>query len=48
MTTLYGFQCSSDGAYPKGGVVLDADDTIYGTTSGGGAFSYGTVFQLTQ
>ncbi len=36
----------SDGANPHGGVVLDAQGNLYGTTSGGGAYGFGTVFKL--
>jgi uncharacterized repeat protein (TIGR03803 family) len=46
-TVLYSFTGgSSDGANPKGGVVLDAAGNIYGTTSQGGAANVGTVFKL--
>jgi uncharacterized repeat protein (TIGR03803 family) len=48
-TVLYSFTGSTDGAYPMAGVVLDAKGNLYGTTSGGGLYSfggYGTVFKL--
>jgi uncharacterized repeat protein (TIGR03803 family) len=46
-TVLYSFTGgSSDGANPKGGVVFDAADNIYGTTSKGGTANVGTVFKL--
>jgi uncharacterized repeat protein (TIGR03803 family) len=35
-----------DGYEPKGGLVLDPAGSLYGTTIYGGAFSEGTVFQL--
>ena len=37
----------TDGFPPKGTVVLDKAGHIYGTTYGGGANGYGTVFELT-
>jgi len=37
----------NDGAFPSGeGVVLDAAGNLYGTTNSGGAYGYGTVYQL--
>ena len=45
-TDLHDFS-GSDGAYPIAGVVQDANGNIYGTTSGGGAYGYGVVFQIT-
>jgi len=36
----------SDGAYPEGGLLLDKNGNLYGTTNGGGANGYGTVFEL--
>lgn len=44
-TVLYTFQ-GPDGAYPYGGVILDAQGNLYGTTFRGGAYGYGTVFKL--
>jgi len=32
---------------PNGGLVRDTQGNLYGTTSGGGANPYGTVFKLT-
>ena len=43
---LYSFKNGQDGGYPVGGVVLDAAGNIYGTTSGGGKYNGGTVFEL--
>jgi uncharacterized repeat protein (TIGR03803 family) len=43
---LYSFGAGTDGATPVARVVLDAGN-LYGTTSAGGAYGYGTVFQLT-
>lgn len=37
---------SSDGAYPKGGMVLDLAGNLYGATSRGGVYDIGTVFTL--
>jgi len=35
-----------DGYSPRAGVTLDSSGNIYGTTSAGGLFNYGTVFAL--
>jgi uncharacterized repeat protein (TIGR03803 family) len=43
---LYSFGKGTDGATPVAGVSFDAARNLYGTTSGGGAYGYGTVFQL--
>jgi uncharacterized repeat protein (TIGR03803 family) len=45
-TTLYAFKGGSDGGYPNGGLVSDSEGNLFGT-SGGGAYGYGTVFELT-
>jgi len=37
----------TDGANPFGGLVLGADGSVYGTTSGGGTAGLGTVFKIT-
>jgi len=36
-----------DGEYPSGGVILDGNGALYGTTDRGGEHGYGTVFKLT-
>jgi uncharacterized repeat protein (TIGR03803 family) len=43
---LYSFGSGTDGVTPIGGVIFDAAGNLYGTTSAGGASSYGTVFEL--
>lgn len=46
---LYAFSFGTgDGYYPYGGVVLDGNGNLYGTTSSGGSspYGYGTVFEL--
>lgn len=45
---LYRFKGQSDGAGPEGGVILGKNGTLYGTTSGGGAYGLGTVFLLAR
>jgi uncharacterized repeat protein (TIGR03803 family) len=54
-TTLYTFTDGSDGALPNGGLTLDSNGNIYGTTSQGGSgvcrqnyynVGCGTVFEL--
>jgi uncharacterized repeat protein (TIGR03803 family) len=36
-TVVYGFSGFADGNSPRGGVILDADGNLYGTTEGGGS-----------
>jgi uncharacterized repeat protein (TIGR03803 family) len=43
---MHSFGKGSDGADPVGGVAFDATGNLYGTTSAGGTYGYGTVFQL--
>jgi uncharacterized repeat protein (TIGR03803 family) len=49
VTTLYSF-CSksdcADGANPYAGLLQYTNGNLYGTTSGGGASGFGTVFSL--
>ena len=45
-TTLYSFTGGADGGRPQAGLVRDAKGNFYGTTSKGGAYSRGTVFEL--
>ena len=44
---LHNFGQSTDGTTPIGGVTLNATGNLYGTTSTGGQYGYGTIFQLT-
>jgi uncharacterized repeat protein (TIGR03803 family) len=37
---------STNGSYPNSTLVFDASGNLYGTTGGGGAYGYGTVFEL--
>ena len=46
-TDLYDFQGGIDGCNPEGFVTLDASGNIYGTASGCGADSVGTVWEIT-
>lgn len=47
---LYNFSASgaTDGTTPSGGVIIGKNHTLYGTTTYGGTFSAGTVFQLSK
>jgi len=45
---IYAFaETVGDGVGPAAGVITDAADNLYGTTSVGGAYGHGTVFKLT-
>jgi uncharacterized repeat protein (TIGR03803 family) len=47
-TTLYSFTGGTNGSTPIGGLVLDAEGNLYGTTESGGLYTYwGEVFKLT-
>jgi uncharacterized repeat protein (TIGR03803 family) len=48
-TILHFFQSDDnpDGANPYGGVIMDGNGNLYGTTSGGGRAGMGTIFKLT-
>ncbi len=44
---LYSFNDDGiDGIYPMAGVIVDAHGNLYGTTELGGAYTYGTVFEV--
>jgi uncharacterized repeat protein (TIGR03803 family) len=45
VTALASFN-NTDGASPSGGLVLDSSGNLFGATRQGGAFGYGTVFEL--
>jgi uncharacterized repeat protein (TIGR03803 family) len=50
-TILYTFPINSsgfmvDGAEPQGSLIFDAAGNLYGATNGGGAYGFGTVFEL--
>ena len=45
ITTLFSFD-GGDGSDPTGGVIEDSQGNLFGTTSIGGAFNQGTVFEL--
>jgi uncharacterized repeat protein (TIGR03803 family) len=44
-TVLFGFN-GADGSQPLAGLIFDASGNLYGTTSVGGTYNYGTVFEL--
>ncbi len=46
-TILYSFTCQTDGCPPQSGVVVDSKGNLFGTTSNGGVFYRGAVFELT-
>jgi len=46
-TVIYSFTGGSDGTNPAtGDLIFDQAGNLYGTTIGGGAYGYGTVFEL--
>jgi uncharacterized repeat protein (TIGR03803 family) len=46
-TDLHDFTGGNDGRYPAGSVAFDSAGNLYGTTTGGGAYGYGVVFEIT-
>ena len=44
---LWRFSAGTDGGYPYGDLILDGAGNLYGTTSVGGTYGNGTVFELT-
>lgn len=50
LKTLYAFCAQpncTDGSVPQAGLVQGTNGILYGTTSGGGAYGYGTIFKIT-
>ncbi|MGO8793211.1 MAG: choice-of-anchor tandem repeat GloVer-containing protein [Candidatus Sulfotelmatobacter sp.] len=47
-TLLYAFTCGADGAYPWPGLLADSEGSLYGTTSLGGAYGWGTIYKVTS
>jgi uncharacterized repeat protein (TIGR03803 family) len=45
-TVLYSFTGETDGGNPLAGVIRDSVGNLYGTTAGGGASGWGTVYKL--
>lgn len=45
-TNLYSFTGGNDGASPYAALVQGSDGNFYGTTSGGGTHSHGTLFEI--
>ena len=47
-SVLWSFTGGNDGAQPAGGVIFNPAGSLYGTTQAGGAYHYGSVFQLAR
>jgi len=45
-TVLHSFSTGTDGQYPQSALILDPAGNLYGTTTLGGAYNIGTVFEL--
>ncbi|MGB9254714.1 MAG: choice-of-anchor tandem repeat GloVer-containing protein [Candidatus Korobacteraceae bacterium] len=45
--TVLHYFLGTDGLYPSGNVVIDAHGNLYGTTSMGGAYGYGVIWEIT-
>ncbi len=43
---LYAFEGGNDGSNPQAGIAFDVSGNIYGTTTAGGEYGAGTVFEL--
>jgi uncharacterized repeat protein (TIGR03803 family) len=44
---LHDFSGGADGQFPYSNVVFDSNGNMYGTTSEGGAYGYGVVWEIT-
>ena len=40
------FSCRQRRVIPEAGLTLDADENVYGTTSQGGSYGYGVVWEI--
>lgn len=47
-TIFYSFRGGADGAIPSDGLVVDQKGNLYGATSHGGTYGFGTVFEVTN
>jgi uncharacterized repeat protein (TIGR03803 family) len=45
---LHNFNRSGDGNFPYGTLIFDPSGNLYGTTTQGGSYGWGTVFELTH
>jgi uncharacterized repeat protein (TIGR03803 family) len=45
-TVVYAFTGAADGAEPMGNLITDDSGTLYGTTTSGGGYGWGTVFKV--
>ncbi len=45
-TVLHSFGTAGDGSGPDGGLILDVNGNLYGTTASGGAYGMGTVYMF--
>jgi uncharacterized repeat protein (TIGR03803 family) len=45
-TTIYDFTGGVDGSNPQSDLIIGKNNVMYGTTYGGGAHNYGTVYQV--
>jgi uncharacterized repeat protein (TIGR03803 family) len=45
-TVVHSFGNGQDGSNPEAGLIMDASGNLYGTTNAGGAYGYGTVFEI--
>jgi uncharacterized repeat protein (TIGR03803 family) len=48
LTKLVNFDGGNDGGNPLGGLIADADGNLFGTTSQGGPYYSGTVFEIVK
>lgn len=46
LNTLYNFTDLADGAFPTAGLAMSSEGTLYGTTSIGGTYGYGSIFEV--